>query len=124
MDSVVHFELPADDLERAKKFYREVFDWDFKETEVPDYDLAFTIELNEEGLPKDVGAINGAITIRDETLVTPLLVIKVDSIDGALEKIGSAGRKVLLTKMEIKGQGYYARFADSEGNVIGLWENL
>ena len=127
MKKVVHFEIPADDVERAKKFY-SIFDWQLMDYPMPDGSLyvgARTTEVNEEThLPKEPGAINGGIVKRDEYVKTPQVTVNVPSIDEYLEKIKAAGGKVVKPKVEIGGMGYYAYVNDSEGNLLGLWEDI
>ncbi|MFD0748151.1 VOC family protein [Phytohabitans flavus] len=61
---VVHFEMPADDMERAQTFYREAFGWQL--TPMPDmaYTMVVTTPTDEQGMPTESGAINGGLTAR------------------------------------------------------------
>ena len=110
MDKVVHFEIPVDDVERARKFYGSIFGWGLKDWPMPDgsnYIAIWTTPVDEKTrIPKEPGAIN------------------VSSVDEYVKKIIAAGGKVVMPKMEIGGMGYYAYIADTEGNVIGLWEDM
>jgi uncharacterized protein len=125
MDKVVHFEIPAQDTDRADKFYSEAFGWDITKAPLGQgYDLANTVDSDEQGLPKEPGAINGGIGQRDEVFNAPVLVIDVESIDQALAKVEAAGGQALMLKQQVGDIGLYARFKDPEGNVMGLWENL
>jgi predicted enzyme related to lactoylglutathione lyase len=121
MDAVVHFEVPADDLSRAKKFYTEVFGW--KLTDVPEmnYVIAETTPTKDRR-PVEPGGINGGMVKRDAIGKTPLIVINVDSIDQTVQKLQQAGGKVVQPKVAVGTMGHYARVTDSEGNTIGLWE--
>ena len=120
MDKVVHFEIPADNVERAKKFYQETFDW--KITPVPqmNYTLLGTVEIDEKNMPKEAGAINGGLMERSFGIQGPVLTISVDNIDVAIEKIQKQGGKIFQGKMEVPTVGFTAYFADTEGNVLGL----
>lgn len=127
-DKVVHFEIPADDMNRAKDFYGSVFGWDIKDWgPMPDgsaYLGARTVEVDEEKhVPKEAGAINGGIIPRSTSAPTPVLAMHVASIDEAIKKIEAKGGKVVKPKWDIMGSGFYAYVTDSEGNVIGLWED-
>ncbi len=80
MNSVKHFEMPADDIDRAKKFYGEVFGWTSKDMSSAgdiDYHFLMTTEVDEKMRPKEVGAINGGMFPRkkDEDLDCGLLLI-------------------------------------------------
>ena len=123
MSGVVHFEIPADDEDRARKFYQSVFGWTFQVLPEMEYSLAMTTPLNEQGIPAQPGAINGGIFRRGDMLQAPVVTIDVDDIDAALEQIGRTGGKTVRGRMEVPGSGWNAYFRDSEGNVIGLWQN-
>lgn len=125
MDKVVHFEVPYDDLERAKKFYVDVFGWDIQSIPEMKYNIVRTVEVDEKQMPKEKGAINGGMYKRDEeSAKSPVIVIAVKNIDGSIEKINKLGGKVLKSKASIGQMGYYAQVIDTEGNIIGLWEEL
>jgi predicted enzyme related to lactoylglutathione lyase len=121
MDKVVHFEVPADNLGRAKKFYQNVFGW--KMTDVPSMDYVMVeTTASENNRPKEPGAINGGMFARSETAKSPVIVIGVASIDATIKKVEGAGGRMVAPKVKVGDMGHYARVADSEGNVIGLWE--
>jgi predicted enzyme related to lactoylglutathione lyase len=119
MDKVVHFEIPADDVERAKKFYSGNFGW--KLTDMPEmqYVMAHTAETSADGMIQEKGVINGGLMKRGE-VKNPVVVISVTSIDASLPKIESSGGKVVVPPMDIPGVGRYAYVSDTEGNVIGV----
>ncbi|MBI4399861.1 VOC family protein [Candidatus Micrarchaeota archaeon] len=123
MDSIVHFEIPVDDLDRAKKFYKDLFGWGLADVPEMNYCMVTTTESDEKG-PKKPGAINGGMMKRQQKGETPVLVINVKSIDEHLKKIKAAGGKVVMEKMQVGDMGLYARVTDTEGNVIGIWQNL
>jgi predicted enzyme related to lactoylglutathione lyase len=120
LDKVVHFEIPADNVERAKKFYQDTFDW--KITPVPqlNYTLLGTVEIDEKNMPKEAGAINGGLMERSFGIKGPVLTISVTNIDAAIEKIQKLGGKIVQGKMEVPTVGFIAYFADTEGNILGL----
>jgi len=111
MPRVIHFEIHADDPERAVKFYQKVFGWEIQKWGGPvDYWLIKT------GEPKEPG-IDGAIT-REEAYNT----IGVPSVDEFARKIVEAGGKVVREKAPIPGVGYLAYCMDTEGNVFGIMQ--
>ena len=120
---VVHFEIPFDDKTRAMKFYSEMFDW--KLTEMPEmsYVMASSVPVDENQMPKEPGAINGGLFPRPKEAPYPALYVGVESIDATLTKVKAGGGKVVTPKTPIPGMGAYARIADTEGNIIGLFEN-
>jgi predicted enzyme related to lactoylglutathione lyase len=66
MGKVVHFEIPADNLARAKKFYSTVFGWNLNEIPEMEYTMVRTAESDENGMPKEPGAINGGMLQRQD----------------------------------------------------------
>ncbi len=121
-DSVVHFEIPADDLERAHTFYRDTFGWDIQHMPEMQYSMLTTTESGDRG-PVNPGAINGGMFKRDHEMKAPTVVIGVDDIDKALEKVSSAGGSTVRDKMQVGDMGWAGYFKDTEGNLIGLWQN-
>lgn len=110
MSKVVHFEIPADDPERAVEFYKKVFGWKIDKWDGPmDYWLVKTGEDDEMG-------INGAIMPKefgDKVRNT----IAVESLDEAIKKIEAQGGKMLMEKQTIPKIGVMAAFEDTEGNI-------
>lgn len=125
MDSVVHFEIPADDMEKAKKFYKAVFGWKMTDASSPQmkYTMVETTESGKEG-PKEPGAINGGISQRMQKGEGPRVVVDVKSIEATAKKIVSNGGKTLGQKMPVMDMGYYMLCMDCEGNLISLWEDM
>ena len=113
---VVHFELPADDPERAVSFYEQAFGWTVQKWDGPiDYWLVMT---GEEGVP----GIDGAIARREDGATTTN-TIDVPSVHEYVAKIVSAGGRVVTPKHEIPGVGFMAYCADTEGNLFGIMED-
>ncbi len=125
MDKVVHFEIPTDDLSRAKEFYASTFGWQLQTMGDLDYTLAMTTSVDEKTqMPTEPGGINGGMMKRSTDTPSPVLTIGVDAIDDSLKKIESAGGSVVQARTEIPDMGAFAYFKDPEGNVMGLWENV
>jgi uncharacterized protein len=112
-----HFEIPVDDPDRAERFYTEAFGWTFNRFPgAPSYyGLATTGEESQRG-------IDGALYQRDEMTETSL-TMGVDSIEDSTEKVLAAGGELITGKSPVPGMGYFAQFKDTEGNVIGIFEN-
>jgi uncharacterized protein len=127
MDQVVHFEIPVDDVERARRFYGTVFEWGIVPMDEVDYTLVLTTPVNEKGpmenrTPIEPGAINGGLMHRSSDTPAPVVTIQVDSIDESLKKIEAEGGSVVKPRTSMGELGAYAYSKDSEGNVIGLFE--
>ena len=124
MDKVVHFEIPTDDLARAKEFYGSVFDWNLQTMDELDYTIAMTTPVDEQTqMPTEPGGINGGMMKRSADTPSPVLTVGVDSIDASMKHVEVAGGEVVQPRTEIPGMGAFAYFKDTEGNVLGLWEN-
>ncbi len=126
MNKVRHFEIPTDDIKRAGDFYSKVFGWKIEDTSIVDemkYHMAYTTEIGDDYMPKEVGVINGGFyeRMKDEG---PTIMISVDEMDKALEKVREAGGAVVAEPKHVGEMGIYARVKDSEGNVVGVWEDL
>jgi uncharacterized protein len=124
MDKIVHFEIPADDISRAKEFYSSAFGWQLDDMQGMDYTTIRTVDVDEQQMPKEPGAINGGMMKRSPETPAPVMTINVDSVDEALKKVEAGGGSVVRSRQEIPQMGAFAYFKDTEGNVMGLWENL
>ncbi|MFN8234100.1 MAG: VOC family protein [Actinomycetota bacterium] len=126
MDKVVHFEIPIDDRDRAKAFYGEAFGWELNTMPVGqgEYTIATTTPVDMATMtPTEPGGINGGLMDRSSETPNPVITIGVDGIDDTLKKVEAAGGSVITPRTQIPDMGAFAYFKDSEGNVMGLWEN-
>jgi hypothetical protein len=112
---VVHFEVPIDDAERAGAFYRDVFGWNVAKWGPVDY---WTMTTGAEPGP---GA-EGALTARGEAPEGVVVYVGVEDIDVAMTKVADAGGTLVTGKLPIPTMGWSARFRDTEGNLIGLFQ--
>lgn len=122
MDQVVHFHIPVSDMERAKEFYASIFGWHIEETSHSNYQMATTVATDENDIPKEPGAINGALYLREAPEDSTEVTIEVSSIEDYLKKVEESGGKVVTPKTPVKDYGFYAEFSDTENNVVGLWQ--
>ena len=116
MGRVSHFEITADDPERAAAFYRKAFGWEFN-----DWGGPFKYLLATTG-PKDQVGIDGAIMPRHQTKQAVINTISVDKWEAGAQAVKDAGGTVLSDKDAVPGQGYFAYCRDTEGNVFGIFE--
>jgi uncharacterized protein len=127
MDKVVHFEITADDVGRAKEFYASSFGWNLQDVDMGNgatYTTVTTVPVDERMMPTEPGAINGGLMKRSSETPSPVITVGVDSVDDALKRVEAAGGSVITPRTEIPGMGAFAYFTDTEGNTLGLWENL
>ncbi len=123
MDKVVHFEIPFDNKQRAMKFYADSFGWQLNDMPQMNYVIARTVEVDDKQMPKAPGAINGGLFQRPKEAPCPTVYVGVQSVEATIKKVEAAGGKVVTPKTPIAGMGAYARIADPEGNVIGLFQS-
>lgn len=123
MNQVVHFEIPVDNMEKAKDFY-SIFGWNLRDMPEMGYVGAHTTPVDENRMPKEPGAINGGMMQRTPEVRSPVVAVQVESVDTHIGKVLSKGGSLVKEKMEIPGMGYYAYVSDPEGNVLGLWEPM
>jgi uncharacterized protein len=128
MNPVVHFEMPYENHERLMRFYTHAFGWQMQKLgkEMGDYIVAATTETDENRMVKKPGTINGGFFPNTDNRPAPYpsLVIAVDDIKEAIEKVTNAGGKILGTPMEIPGVGQYVSFTDTEGNRLSILQPL
>jgi hypothetical protein len=116
MSRVIHFDLAADDPERAIRFYETVFEWKIEKWDGPmDYWLIMTGPENEPG-------IDGGLSKRERAEEHTTNTIGVDSVDAYVAKVQESGGQILMPKHAVPGVGYMALCADTEGNVFGLMQ--
>jgi predicted enzyme related to lactoylglutathione lyase len=118
---VVHFEIPADDLERARSFYAGAFGWEMMPMPEMSYTIVTTGPSGDQG-PTESGYINGGMMKREGHFTAPNLVIDVDDIESALKSVQDAGGRTVQEREPVGDMGFAAYFTDTEGNLLGLWE--
>ncbi|MBS3075914.1 VOC family protein [Candidatus Pacearchaeota archaeon] len=124
MDKVQHFEIPLDNLDRAKKFYKDTFNWNMIDVPNMAYTMVHTGKTDDKGMIEEKGVINGGMIKRNNEIKSPVITITVDNIDHSLILAKKNGGKLLTDKTPVSDMGFMAYVKDSEGNIIGLWQNL
>lgn len=115
-NAIVHFEIPADDVERAKRFYTKAFGWKISDPWKMNYFFVETRKKGEDG-------INGGLMKRKMPEQPFMNYLAVNSIDAFCKKVEKAGGVIVLPKTEIgPNMGWIAAFKDTEGNMMGFHE--
>ncbi len=117
MSRIIHFEVPADNPERAQKFYSQALGWEFTAFGGPmPYWL---VKTGPNGAP----GIDGGMLKREQAGQGPMVIAGVASIDKGIEQVRKAGGTQVVEKMAIPGVGYAAYFLDTEGNCFGIFQD-
>ena len=124
MNRVVHFEIPAENVKRAQKFYSDIFGWKITDMPEMNYTILHTAPTDDNGVLKESGAINGGMMKRSNPINSPVITIDVNDIDETLQAIKKMGGRVVKEKMGVGDMGYSAYFKDTEDNILGLWQAI
>ncbi|EKE11103.1 MAG: hypothetical protein ACD_15C00138G0026 [uncultured bacterium] len=124
MNTVIHFEIQADDIERAKKFYENVLGWKISQMMkkedggMMDY---WGIETRESG-PGINGGLYERPSMSEEKKYLYDCTVGVDDLDAAIKAVKDNGGTIIKEKSEIPGVGWFAGAKDTEGNQFGLMQ--
>jgi predicted enzyme related to lactoylglutathione lyase len=123
MGRPVHFEIQADDVERAKTFYAEVFGWTYEDYGELTGSTYFGVVTGPEGEP----GINGGLLQRPAPAPAPeqgtnafVCTMGVEDYDATEAAILAAGGRVALPKYALPGMAWQGYYLDTEGNTFGL----
>lgn len=128
MNRPSYFEIHADDVKRAQKFYADVFGWTFQKWEdkaagAMEY---YMITTGEE---KDQPGLNGGLLKRmgpsaaDGGAVNAFIItMNVTNIDETISRVDAAGGKLALPKFAMPGMAWVAYYKDTEGNIFGIYQ--
>jgi uncharacterized protein len=127
--TIVHFEIPANDIEKLKKFYRDLFGWTMNKYPGPTtYYLVGTVPVDEKTMMPIRPGVNGGLYERKDSsmpdMAKPTNYISVESVEEYSKKVESLGGKIVVTKMEISGIGWWALALDTECNHFGILEYM
>jgi predicted enzyme related to lactoylglutathione lyase len=120
MPRPIHFEIHADDMDRAQAFYETLFGWTFRSWG----DGAYRLVLTGEGPGIDGGMVrrHGPPPVGGEPLGSWVCTVDVDDVDAYVAKAQAQGGKVAVPKMAVPGVGWLAYVKDKEGNILGLMQ--
>ena len=122
--TIVHFEIPADDVEKLRKFYSLLFGWKIETMpgQVEYYGI-WTVPVDEKGVPLRPG-VNGGMMKKQNPEHKAVNYIQVESVDEYMKKIESLGGRIVVPKMEVPGIGWWALALDPEGNQFAILQPL
>ena len=124
MANIAYFEIPADNVDRAKHFYHALLGWKIEPTKMPMEPGKFTAMQYQDistGAARE-GTMNLGGMYKRQMTEAIINYVVVEDIEKALANVEKLGGKIVVPKMEIKGVGLTAIIQDSEGNTIGLWK--
>lgn len=123
-NSVVHFEIYADDPEKLAKFYSSLFDWVIEPVPGMEYRMVKTVDTDANGLPTQQGGINGGLVKRPEgyEVRAPVNYINVESLDPAVRRAQDLGARITKPRSAVPGMGWFAMLVDPQGNHFAMWE--
>lgn len=124
--TIVHFEIPAKNVDKLKEFYSELFGWKIEKApgEVGiDYWLLRTVPLDEQMRPVRPG-VNGGMYKKMRRNSRPINFISVESADEYIGKIKTLGGKIIMPKQEVPGVGWTAIAEDPEGNQFAILQSM
>ena len=125
MPNLAYFEIPADDVMRARKFYSSLLGWEINPTSMPSsMPAAMEYQDVKTGEPKE-GTLSMGGMYRRQMPGSPIIVYAaVEDLDRVLAKVEKLGGKVVVPKTMVEGVGPVVIIQDTEENVIGLWEPM
>jgi len=127
MPTIVHFEIPSDDIERSKKFYNDLFGWKYDKFPSPPSSEAMPQEMEYWIIStvddKGNTALNGGMTKRQSPQQQGITnYFDVKSIQEYSARVEQLGGKVMSPKTPVPGMGYFAVCKDTENNGFGIFE--
>ena len=124
MGRLIHFEIHAEDPERAARFYARVLDWKAQKWEGPvDYWLLTTGPDDQPGVNGAIALRRGAPPLEGEAVNAFVCTADVDDVDSAVEEAQAAGGELAVPRMAVPGIGWLAYVKDTEGNMLGLMQS-
>jgi uncharacterized protein len=113
--TIVHFEIPAHNVERAQHFYGQLFGWQFAVP--PGFENYWLIKL------EDTGESIGGLLPHREPFRGTLHYIGVSSVEASQAKVERLGGEIMVPKSAVPNTGWFAFCRDTEGNLFALWED-
>ena len=122
MPRVIHFEIHADEPERAIRFYSSVFGWEFVKfpNAITDYWVVKTGQTDQPGI--DGGLLRRDIHFEGVGITAFVCTIAVTDLDVYLMKVNTSGGQLAVARIPIAGIGWLAYCKDTEGNLFGMMQ--
>lgn len=117
MSRVVHFEIHAENPQRAIQFYEAVLGWQFNQWGGQDYWVIKTGPSDQPGI--DGGLLPRQGVIDGEAVIAYVCTVDVAALNETIAKVESNGGAIALSRMPVPGVGWLAYFKDTEGNIFG-----
>jgi predicted enzyme related to lactoylglutathione lyase len=122
MPRVVHFEIHADDLDRAERFYTDVFGWTIQRLRGPfDYRLVTTGDDGEPGI--DGALVSRRVPVEGQAVIAYVCTVDVPDIVETEQRVAAAGGQQVVERTIVPHVGHLSYFRDTEGNIFGAMEN-
>ena len=115
--SIVWFEIPADDIDRAKKFYNALFGW--KINPLPASPMADYQHIDTGGAD---ASPDGGMIKRMHPNHTITSYVLVPSVTKHMAKVEKLGGSICKPKTAVPGMGCFAICNDTEKNTFAIWE--
>jgi predicted enzyme related to lactoylglutathione lyase len=124
MARVIHFEVHADNPERAIQFYQEVFGWEFSKWAGPtDYWLVSTGPNDKPGINGGLMRRHGPGPVEMQAVNSYVCTVDSTSVDETVKTALANGGTLAHAKMPIPGVGWLANVKDTEGNIVGIMQS-
>ncbi len=124
MPNIAYFEIPANNVDRAKHFYHSLLGWKIEPTRtMMDPAKVATMQYHDviTGEPQE-GTLNMGGLYKRQMMENITNHVMVEDIDKVLAKVEKLGGKIVVPKMDIPNVGLNAIIQDTEGNTIGIWK--
>ncbi len=125
--TIVHFEIPAKNMDKLKRFYSDLFGWKIEKAQMEgdgmEYWLISTVPVDEKMQPKRPG-VNGGMYKKEEGNIRQINYISVESADDYIAKIKKLGGKIIVPKQEVPQVGWAAIAEDPEGNQFAILQPI
>jgi predicted enzyme related to lactoylglutathione lyase len=124
MANIAYFEIPAENVDRAKKFYHDLLGWKIEPTKVMGDPAKMKAMQYHDVITGDAkeGTLSMGGMYKRQMTEQIVNYVMVDDLDKTIAKLAKLGGKLLVPKMEIKGVGWTVIIQDTEGNTLGLWK--
>jgi predicted enzyme related to lactoylglutathione lyase len=122
MPRPIHFEIQAENTERAVTFYKALFGWEFSQWGAEKYWLIKTGDKSAPGIDGGLLPRQGSTPLPMASVNAFVCTVDVADLDATLGKLATLGGMVVVPRTAIPGVGYLAYAKDTEGNIFGMMQ--